>query len=69
MTKTVKIGSTIIGGSNKVAIQSMANIKTEYVDKVTNQILALENAGCDIIRVAVKDEVDALAIKQIKNSV
>ena len=67
MSKAVKIGGVVIGGGNKIAVQSMANVKTEYVLKVVEQIVALEKAGCDIIRVAVKDEADALAIKSIKN--
>ena len=69
MSNSVKIGNVIVGGGNKIAIQTMANIKTEYVDKVTSQILALEKAGCDVIRVAAKDEADALAIKTIKNAI
>ena len=36
MTKTVKIGRVVVGGGNKIAVQSMANIKTEYVDKVVS---------------------------------
>ncbi|HBJ98278.1 MAG TPA: 4-hydroxy-3-methylbut-2-en-1-yl diphosphate synthase, partial [Clostridiales bacterium] len=59
MSKIVKIGNVKIGGGNKIAIQSMANIKTEKVDEVVSQILDLEKAGCDIIRVAVKDFSDA----------
>lgn len=66
MTKTVKIGSVVIGGGNKIAVQSMTNIKTEYIEKTVNQIISLENAGCDIVRVAVKDKADALALKKIK---
>lgn len=69
MTKTVKIGKTVIGGGNPVAIQSMTNIKTEYADKVAEQILALENAGCDVIRVAVKDDADADALKSLKKRI
>ena len=67
--KTVKIGNVTIGGNNKIAVQSMTNIKTEYVDRVVSQILALEENGCDIVRVAVKDEMDALSVKEIKKQV
>lgn len=67
--KTVKIGNVIIGGGNKIAVQSMTNIKTEKVDEVSNQINALALNGCDIVRVAVKDEADALAVKLIKEKV
>lgn len=67
MTKIVNIGGVRIGGGNKVAIQSMTNVKTERVDEVAAQINALKNAGCDIVRVAVKDVNDAVAIKTLKN--
>jgi (E)-4-hydroxy-3-methylbut-2-enyl-diphosphate synthase len=64
--KTVKIGSTVIGGGNKIAIQSMTNINTAKVDEVVNQINALKDAGCDIVRLSVKDMLDANALKKIK---
>ncbi|MBR3803883.1 MAG: flavodoxin-dependent (E)-4-hydroxy-3-methylbut-2-enyl-diphosphate synthase [Clostridia bacterium] len=65
----VKIGNTLIGGGNKIAVQSMANIKTENVELVAEQINALQRNGCDIVRVAVKDERDALSIKSLKEKV
>ena len=49
-TKTVKIGSKVIGGGNPILIQSMTNTKTEDVEATVAQILELEAAGCDIIR-------------------
>ena len=52
-TKVVQIGNCKIGGGNPVAIQSMTNTKTEDVEATVAQILALEAAGCDIIRCAV----------------
>ena len=64
-TNVVKIGNVLIGGSNKIAIQSMCNIKTEKINEVVAQILQLEKEGCDIIRVSVLDEQDAYAIKEI----
>lgn len=68
-TKIVKIGKLNIGGNNTVAIQSMANIKTSKIDEVIEQILRLEAAGCDIIRVSVKDEDDVAALSKIKGSI
>lgn len=68
-TKTVKIGSVAIGGGERVKIQSMCTFKTSSVDKVVEQILPLENAGCDIIRVSVLNEDDAKAIKDIKQKI
>jgi (E)-4-hydroxy-3-methylbut-2-enyl-diphosphate synthase len=66
MTKQVKIGKINIGGGNRVAIQSMTNTPTKDIDATIKQIFDLENAGCDIVRVAVLDEIDAHAISDIK---
>jgi (E)-4-hydroxy-3-methylbut-2-enyl-diphosphate synthase len=68
-TKAVKIGSLIIGAGNPVAIQSMAKVKTSQVEAVVRQISELEAAGCEIVRLAVKDQADALAIRKIKQRV
>lgn len=68
-TRVVKIGNVLIGGSNPIAIQSMTNTKTKNVEKTVNQILELEKSGCEIIRVAVLDEDDARAIKEIKKQI
>ena len=68
-TKLVKIGNTSIGHSNNVKIQSMCNIKTSKFEEVIKQILELEKLGCDIIRVSVMDDSDALAIKEIKKAI
>ena len=67
--KAVNIGGVVIGGGNKIAIQSMTNIKTEYIEKVVEQIKALAENGCDIVRIAVKDDADANAVKLIKDKV
>ena len=69
MTRPVQVGSYQLGGQNKVLIQSMTNTKTHDVQATVNQILALEKAGCEIVRMAVLDEADALAIKEIKPQV
>ena len=68
-TRVVKIGNVLIGGNNNIAIQSMTNTKTKDVEKTVNQILELEKSGCEIIRVAVLDEDDARAIKEIKKQI
>ena len=52
-TKVIQIGNKKIGGGNPILIQSMTNTKTENVQATVEQILALEAAGCDIIRCAV----------------
>ena len=63
------VGNVQIGGQNKVVIQSMCNTKTKDVDATVNQILELEKAGCEIIRVACLDIEDAKAIKDIKERI
>jgi len=68
-TKPIRVGSLSIGGNNKVIIQSMTNTKTSDVEATVRQIHALERAGCELVRVAVFDESDALAIKEIKKQI
>lgn len=68
-TKVVKVGNLLLGGNNKILIQSMCNTKTKDVKATINQILKLEELGCDIIRVAVLDEEDAYSIKAIKEGI
>ena len=68
-TREVKIGSLKIGNNNPILIQSMTNTKTKDIKATINQIIALEKAGCDIIRVAVLDMEDAKAIKEIKKEI
>ena len=68
-TRKIKVGNITIGGQNKVVIQSMCNTKTKDVTSTVNQILELEKAGCEIIRVACLDIEDAYAIKKIKEQI
>lgn len=68
-TKVIRIGNKKIGGGNPVLIQSMCNTKTEDVAATVDQILKLEAAGCDIIRVAVPTMEAAAAIRQIKKQI
>ncbi len=67
--KIVKIGTLNIGGGFPIAIQSMCNTKTENVEATVAQILALEAAGCEIVRVAVPTMEAAEAIKKIKSQI
>ena len=66
--KQVKIGNVILGGG-KIAVQSMTTERTGDVEKSVAQILRLEGAGCDVVRVAVPEEEDARAIKAIKERI
>lgn len=68
-TRKIMVGNVQIGNQNKVIIQSMTNTKTKNVEATVNQILKLEKAGCEIIRVACLDIEDAKAIKQIKENI
>ena len=68
-TRKIMVGNVQIGGQNKVVIQSMCNTKTKDVDATVKQILDLEKAGCEIIRVACLDMEDAKAIKEIKKQI
>ena len=68
-TRKVMVGNVQIGGQNKVVIQSMCNTKTKDLESTVKQILELENAGCEIIRVACLDMEDAKAIKKIKEKI
>jgi (E)-4-hydroxy-3-methylbut-2-enyl-diphosphate synthase len=65
-TRIIKIGDVHIGGDNPIAIQSMAKTKTADIEKTLRQIKGLEAAGCEIIRLAVRDALDAKAISKIK---
>jgi len=67
--KEVKIGSVWIGGNHPIAIQSMTNTKTEDVAATVTQILALEAAGCEIIRCAVPTMEAAHALAEIKKQI
>ena len=68
-TKEIRIGDRVIGGGNPILIQSMCNTKTEDVEGTVDQILKLERAGCEIIRVAVPTMEAAESLKEIKGRI
>lgn len=68
-TKKIMIGNVCIGGGSPIAIQSMTNTKTEDVKATVKQILALEKAGCEIIRCAVPTMEAAKALAEIKKEI
>lgn len=68
-TRKIFVNGVQIGGENKVIIQSMTNTKTKDVKSTVNQILELEQAGCEIVRVACLDLEDATSIKEIKRQI
>lgn len=68
-TKKIRIGDITIGGGRPIAIQSMTNTRTEDVEATAAQILALEKAGCEIIRCAVPTMEAAEALAEIKKKI
>jgi (E)-4-hydroxy-3-methylbut-2-enyl-diphosphate synthase len=68
-SRVIKIGPVAIGGDNPIAVQSMSNSDTRNVEATVGQIRRLEQAGCEIIRVAVLDEEAAAAIRMIKKDI
>ena len=68
-TRVIQIGDRKIGGGNPIAIQSMTNTRTEDVEATVAQILALEKAGCEIIRCAVPTMEAAKALSEIKKRI
>lgn len=68
-SRPVKVGPHQLGGNSKVYIQSMTNTYTKDVDATVKQIKQLEQAGCEIIRVAVLDMIDAKALGEIKKQI
>ena len=69
MTKQLFVGNVPVGGGAPVSIQSMCNTKTDDVAATVAQILRLEEAGCEIIRVAIPDQAAAEAIDKIKEQI
>lgn len=69
ITRSVKVGNILIGGGNNVVIQSMCNTDTRNVKETVAQIKRLEEAGCEMVRVAVPDMEAAKAIDEIKKEI
>lgn len=68
-SKLIRVGNIYIGGGSPITVQSMTTTDTRNIDATKRQIKELQEAGCDIVRVAVPDEEAAEAIKSIKNAV
>ncbi len=67
-TRPVKVGNLTIGGNDEVIIQSMTTTKTHDVDATVAEIERLEEAGCQVVRVACPDMRAAEAIAEIKKN-
>ncbi|MEW6520965.1 MAG: flavodoxin-dependent (E)-4-hydroxy-3-methylbut-2-enyl-diphosphate synthase [Thermodesulfobacteriota bacterium] len=68
-TRQIKVGNVPIGNDAPIAVQSMTNTDTRDVPATVAQILRLEEAGCEIIRVAVPDLEAARAIRAIRDRI
>ena len=68
-TKMIRIKDRVIGGGNPVLIQSMTNTKTEDAEATIRQILALEKAGCEIVRATVPTMEAAENFRKIKQAI
>ena len=69
MTKRFMVGTVPVGGGTPVSIQSMCNTKTDDIAATVGQIRKLEDAGCEIIRVAIPDQASAEAVDKIKEQI
>ncbi|RKY84383.1 4-hydroxy-3-methylbut-2-en-1-yl diphosphate synthase, partial [candidate division KSB1 bacterium] len=68
-SRQVIVGKVPIGGDAPITVQSMTNTKTEDIAATVHQILQLEEAGCELVRVTVPNETAAQAIKEIKRQI
>jgi (E)-4-hydroxy-3-methylbut-2-enyl-diphosphate synthase len=68
-SRVIRIGNVSIGGDNPVVVQSMTNTDTRNIDSTVEQILRLEQAGCELVRVAVVDGEAARSIEKIKSRI
>ncbi|MDA8164047.1 MAG: flavodoxin-dependent (E)-4-hydroxy-3-methylbut-2-enyl-diphosphate synthase [Desulfobacteraceae bacterium] len=68
-TRQIRVGGVAVGGDAPIAVQSMTNTDTRDVEATVTQIHRLEQAGCELIRVAVLDQEAARAIARIRDQI
>ena len=68
-TKEINVGDLKIGGDNPISVQSMTNTLTKDVKSTVKQIIEIENAGADLVRVSCPDKESTEALKQILKEV
>ena len=68
-TRKIKVGNIYVGGDAPISVQSMTNTLTTVEVATTNQILGLENAGADLVRVSCPDEESTKSLKKIIKNV
>ncbi|MDQ6800036.1 MAG: (E)-4-hydroxy-3-methylbut-2-enyl-diphosphate synthase [Acidobacteriota bacterium] len=67
-TREVRIGNIRIGAGNPIAVQSMTATRTQDVDATIRQVELLEDAGADVIRIAIDTAKDVIALSEIRNA-
>lgn len=65
-TRSVKVGTVLIGGGHEIAVQSMCATRTQDIDATVEQTESLRRAGASIVRIAIDSDKDAEALKQIR---
>lgn len=68
-TREVPVGDKVLGGDNPIWVQSMTTTDTHNVEATVAEILAMEEAGCEIVRVTVPKPQDAAALTEIKRRI
>lgn len=68
-TRIINVGNVKIGGGESISIQSMTNTKTKDIEASVEQILRMEEEGCNIVRMAITDLEDARSIPLIKEKI
>lgn len=68
-TKKIKVGNVYIGGGSPITVQSMTNTPTYDIAATIDQIILLEEAGCDIVRVSIPDKRSADGIAKIRQQI
>ena len=64
-SRQIRVGDVLVGGDAPISVQSMTNTLTTDVEATVQQVLAMEEAGADIVRISVPDEESSAALKQI----
>lgn len=68
-TRQIHVGNVLIGGDAPIAVQSMTTMYTRNIESTVAQIIRLEEVGCELVRVAVPEVVDAQALSEIKKRI
>jgi (E)-4-hydroxy-3-methylbut-2-enyl-diphosphate synthase len=64
-SRQIRVGDVLVGGDAPISVQSMTNTLTTDVEATVQQVLAMEEAGADIVRISVPDEESSAALKHI----